>query len=772
MAQRSNPRTIRLSALCILIVASSLIGCAAKQKGLTATEDRVPAALASRNDGTTPAEQLTFEQARGRGRVSLWKSDLPTYRWAADGKHIVEGGRERRWLDPRSGTPVAAIATPEPPAATPTEAQVRAALKQELGDEFPQGRRWTRTLRRASGVAVVQIAGKLFLFRNGSATRVGTGAEEGAQLSPDGRWLAFVRDHNVFTVPTQGGTEVAVTTDGHAGLLNGRLDWVYQEEIYGRGTWDAIWWSPSSAACAFLRLEQSNVPTFPIVDHRPFRVAAETMHYPKAGDPNPRVSLGVWNPGKVVTWVDLTSYDDEILIVSVGWNPAGDRIVFQVQDRAQTWLDLNYADPESGKVTRLLREESLTWVNGLGDPMWLDDGSFLWFSERTGYKHVYHYAADGVLQRPVTQGDWAVRRILRIDEPAAETNTEGRIWFTSNRESAVGNHAYRIDLSGEQLVHLTPGRGTHSVEINEAGTLLLDRYSHLEQPPRCRVLDLNGDVVHELGAASGVTDPPLVKKTLHQIAARDGFLLDVTLTLPVDFSPSKRYPIWLPTYSGPNSPRIRDRWSPNTWYQFLTQQGIVVLEVNNRSSSGRGQIATAACYRQLGVSELADIEDAVRWVLRNDWADPRRVGITGGSYGGFMAAYALTHSDLFALGVAWAGVYDWRCYDTIYTERYMDTPQNNRGGYERTSVTAAAARLKGHLVMGHGSMDDNVHMQNVLQFAEALQRAGKQFDLMIYPGARHGIRDRDQRAHWNLLKWHAIRDHLLPPKPAAQGTRL
>lgn len=733
---------------------------AAVVEGVDPRRDATPAA-AAKSGRTEPP--LTFEQARGRARVSVWNDDLPRYRWAPDGQHVIVGRGEGRWLDPLTGARVDAGPGAQADAQEqPRRRAVQAALAREYEAADPALRRWMRSLSRAGGVAAVTAKRRLHLFRDGSLRRVGSGGEEGAQLNHDGSWLAFVRERNVVVVPTRGGAEIAVTTDGGPLRLNGRLDWVYQEEIYGRGTWDAMWWSPTQTALAFLRLDETSVPTFPVVDHRSFRVVADEMFYPKAGDPNPGVALAVWQEGRPLTVCDLSQYDGDILIVAVGWDPAGERVIFQVQDRAQRWLDLNSADPATGRVTRLLREQSQSWVNVLGDPHWLGDGSFLWLSERTGYKHIYHYSAAGRLLRAATAGDFAVKSLLRVDEQ--DTAQRTRLWFTANRESAVGNHLYRVDLDGAPIVAVTPGRGTHTVEINEAGTLILDRYSTLEEPPRARVMNADGAVIRELGAATRATTYALPRTTLHKVRARDGFELDVTLTLPADFTPERRYPIWLPTYSGPDSLNVRDRWRPDSWTQFLTEQGLVVLKVNNRSSSGRGQFAIAACYRQLGVSELADIEDAVRWVLRNEWADAERVGISGGSYGGFMAAYALTHSNLFALGVAWAGVYDWRCYDSIYTERFMDTPQNNPNGYDRTSVVQAAADLQGHLVMAHGSMDDNVHMQNAMMLAEALQRAGKDFELMIYPGARHGIRDREQRAHWNRLQWRAIQEHLLRPR--------
>jgi dipeptidyl-peptidase-4 len=248
---------------------------------------------------------------------------------------------------------------------------------------------------------------------------------------------------------------------------------------------------------------------------------------------------------------------------------------------------------------------------------------------------------------------------------------------------------------------------------------------------------------------------------LLQIPARDGFVMDATLLPPATIEPGKRYPLWIPTYSGPDAPSVSDRWNGDPWSQFLAQQGYAVLQVNNRTSSQKGHAWVSKCWQQFGVQELADLEDAIAWIAANHaWADPARVGISGWSYGGFMTAFALTHSKAFKLGVAGAGVYDWRLYDSIYTERYMKTPRNNADGYAKTSCIQAAKDLSGYLVLAHGTMDDNVHFQNTLQFALALQKADKEFEMMAYPKSRHGLGSAEQNWHFRKLTWRAIRERL------------
>jgi len=577
--------------------------------------------------------------------------------------------------------------------------------------------------------------------------------------SPDKAWTSFVLDNNLVVEKADTKEEWKTTTDGNEKLLYGILDWVYQEEVYGRGNFRGHWWSGDSKKIAFLRLDESAVKSFTVVDHVPpgsldreRAVIAETTSYPKAGDPNPTVQLKVcWPEEKKVVNVDLSSYDDDVLVVRVGWTP-DHKLLFAVQDRIQTWLDLNTADPKTGQVQKILHEESDTWVNRLPFPRWQADGSFLWFSHRTGYQHIYHYEANGKLRRQLTSGGWRVRGITRIGKDW--------IWFTSTKDGAINNNLYRVDWKGKNLTRLTQGDGSHSATLNKAGTWFLDTVSSVDTPAEVRLCKGDGSKAVVLARAKprDVETYAYCPKQKLTIKARDDYPLDATVITPLNFDPKsdQKYPVYLPTYSGPNAPSVRNRFGASTWQQFLAQRGVLILQVNVRSASGRGMAHTGQCYKRLGVPELKDLEDAVDYVCKNFSGDPKRVAIDGWSYGGFMAAYALTHSKKFSLGIAGAGVHDWRLYDTIYTERYMSTPQLNKEGYDKTSVIKAAKNLHGHLVIMHGTMDDNVHMQNSIQLVHELQRAGKDsFELMLYPRSRHGVRS----GHRKRLVWRAIRDN-------------
>lgn len=744
-------RTLLLWAGCTLL--ASLLGCSTPE-----SRPRDVATGGPRAESAGTLKRLDFEQTRRSSGVR-YASRLPQQSWAPDGRHLVVGRGERSsWEEPRSGQPV----EPTAPKATPPSQEGLTKTLVATTDLAPREVR--RAIRRAEKsddgeVRLIQCAGQLYCADASGAVRALAKAPEPtrhADLSPDGKWVGFIRKHNLYLAEVGTDQLRQLTTDGNEEQLYGQLDWVYQEEVYGRGRWKGFWWSPESDAVAFLALDQSNVPSFPIVDLIPMHPEVESLRYPKAGDPNPRARLGVGHTDGTVTWVDLSSYPSDVLIVRVGWTPDGSQVVLQLQDRVQTWLDLVVADPRTGSTRRWIRESTGTWTNRLDPPRWLEDGSFLWASERTGYKHLYHYDESGELLGVVTRGEWPVRRIIRVDEQS------GWIWFTGATRHGVDQHAFRVRLDGSEQAQITRGRGWHSVEPNGDGSLFINEHSRLDQPPRRLLINGQGEVMRVLAESESLGEYQCSIPELHEIENRHGERLDATVIKPHDFDPRRKYPVWLITYSGPAAPSVSNRWSPSTWDQFLAQEGYIVFRVNNRSSSRYGQRVVGKCYRQLGVTELQDLEDAVRWLTANPWADGDRVGIRGWSYGGFMAAYALTHSSLFRLGFAGAGVYDWRCYDTIYTERYMGTPQDNPDGYRASSCVAAAANLSGHLVLVHGTVDDNVHVQNAMQFAQALQRAGHAFEFMLYPQSTHGIRDPEQRWHMRELEWRAIQRHIGP----------
>lgn len=563
------------------------------------------------------------------------------------------------------------------------------------------------------------------------------GAKQFVTFSPDGKRIAFVRSGNLYTVEIAEPAELQLTTDGGGDILNGRGDWVYEEEIFMRNG-RAYWWSPDGTQLAFLRFDDAPVRGFNIVDLMQPQGRLETYPYPKAGDPNPLVKVGVVPAagGKPV-FLDLDDYPAESTVISrVGWRPDSTGVYAFVQNRTQTWLDFLVWDTPSAKPRKLFRDSTKAWIDDPGEPRFLPDGSFLFLSERSGWKHLYLYAADGKLIRPVTSGQWEVREVLRVDEESRA------VYFTGTKDGDTRSHLYRAGLDGPSLDRLTAESGSHQVALAPKGPLFIDRFTdnatptqvYLAEAGQARIRTLDSNPVHEreqyrFGKFETVSVP-----------MPDGFELNGTLVYPPDFDPKKKYPVWIFTYAGPHTPTVREGWGGGRILdQSLATSGIVVFRVDPRSASGKSAVSAWTCYKQLGVQELKDLEEAVAWLCENPWADASRVGISGHSYGGFMAAYALTHSKTFAAGIASGPVTDWRLYDTIYTERYMLTPKENPEGYDKTSAVKAAKNLRGRLLIIHGMMDDNVHMQNSVQLIDALQSAGKPFEMMFYPRSRHGI---------------------------------
>jgi dipeptidyl-peptidase-4 len=599
----------------------------------------------------------------------------------------------------------------------------------------------------AFGQALVTIADDLYVygFAADRATRLtyAAGDERLGSFSPDGRLVAFVRDNNLFVVDVATARERPLTTDGADLVLNGRLDWVYEEEIYGRGKNQAYWWSPDSSRIAFLQIDDRPVSDFVTVDHIPYELNVEHWRYPLAGDPNPVARLAVVRTaGGDAQWIDTSRYSAaDHFIVQVSWKPDSRSLSYAVQNRTQTWLDLNVADARSGESRTLLREAGKTWVdsNDMAPPTWLGDGSFLWLSERSGFKHAYHYAADGTLIGQVTSGRWELRELHGVDERS------GWMYFSGTERSPIGGDVYRIRLNGTDLQRLSRTGGTHEATFSPTFAYYIDRLSDARTPPQVRLHAADGREVRVIDAnpVTAMADYALSKPEFLQVRTRDGFEMEAELIRPPDFDPSRRYPVFQFTYGGPHAPMVHDAWGGETYmyHQLLAEHGIIVWICDNRTASGKGIESTWPLYHHFGELELRDIEDGLAWLKSQPWVDGSRIGLHGWSFGGFMTAYALTHSTSFAMGIAGGTVADWRDYDTVYTERYMGLPQENPDGYRASSPRWSAADLHGDLLLLHGVIDDNVHVQNTLQFAYELQHAQKRFEMMLYPKSRHGVTD-------------------------------
>jgi len=590
------------------------------------------------------------------------------------------------------------------------------------------------------------------------------GPQEYLTYSPDGNYVAFVRDGNLWIGDINAGTERQLTTDGGGAILNGKADWVYEEEIFDRRA-KTFWWSPDSKHIAFLRFDDTPVKQFTVVNHIPTRLNVEQYPYPKAGDPNPLVKLGVAsiNNGQP-RFVDIPDTNPDDLIISrVDWWPDSSLIYCYVQNRVQDYLDL-FVAPLTGETPRkLFRETTQAWVDNTGPLHFLPDGSFLFASDRTGFRHLYHYRPNGELIRPVTSGNWETRQVLGTDP-------EGNwAYFNATRDSVRGTNAYRARINnGDAPQRLTPADGAHNATVSAKSGLAIDTFSSLNETPKVILRDASGAVVRTLDSNPVYQreEYRFGKVEAVQVPMPDGFRLEGLLIYPPNFDVTKKYPVWIKTYAGPHAPTVSDSWAGGRVNdQAMASAGIVSFLVDPRSASGVGAKYTWTAYKQLGVQELKDLEAAVDWLTAKPWVDPKRIGLSGHSYGGFMTAYALTHSKKFAAGISGAPVTDWRLYDSIYTERYMHLPKENPKGYDATSCVKAARNLHGKLLLLHGLMDDNVHVQNSVQFINQLQLADKDFEVMVYPTARHGIGGRHyQRQIVNFICRSMGVDVQLPPR--------
>ncbi len=721
------------------------------------SEKRLPS---EKVDRIAPAERLTLRQLDGpKGRVPF-SGSMNSARWIGETNsyRLSWAGRDYR-VDAATGARTG-LSREE-------TVKMQAALARLSGfteaDAHRLASRFAPRLPDQPRV-VFSHANDLFAYdaRNGSARRLthSPQREELAELSPNGEWVAFVRQHNLYVVGFDDGIERAVTTDGATDRLNGKLDWVYQEELYGRGHFKAFWWSPDSRYIAFLQLDERPVHRYTVADNIPVRQRLEVTPYPKAGDPLPRVKLGIVPAvGGTIRWADLESYRHiDLLISRVDWHPEKNILYCQLQDRQQTWLDLCRVDPRTGKRSRILRESTKAWVSALGPPHFLKDGGFLWESERSGARHLWRYDAKGKLVGPVTEGDWEIARFHGLDPQ------EEWVYFDAYKENRIGTDAYRVRLDGGAVERLTRGQGSHSVRFSHDKQFFIDVASGMHRPYSVTLYRTGGP---RLRVISPYFDDRLKYYALKEpeflhVETSDDAVLDAVLIRPPDFDPQRKYPVLIHVYSGPQIPTVQDAWRGTRylWHQYLAQQGYVIWSCDNRSASCRGVRAAWPIYGNLGEHELADIEAGVSWLKKQPWVDSERIGIWGWSYGGYMTAYALTHSKSFRAGIAGAPVTDWKNYDAIYTERYMKLPEENREGYKKSSVIAAAKDLHGRLLLIHGTQDDNVHPANTLQFVLELQKAGKSFDLMFYPKNRHGVRQPDQSRHLRRLMTEFILRHL------------
>jgi dipeptidyl-peptidase-4 len=566
----------------------------------------------------------------------------------------------------------------------------------------------------------------------------GKGTIADSKISPDGRFVSFVRDHNVWLVNLSDGKERAITQGGTEEIRKGELDWVYPEELEIK---TAYWWSPDSSAIACLEMDEHKVTQYPLVDFSSPGGEAEMERYPVAGGANPVVRVFVVpldgsNPRAMDTGTET-----DIYIPRVNWLTDSKHLAIQRLNRAQTTLDLLVADSQTGRTRVALSETDPFWINISDDLHFLNDGKrFLWSSERSGYRHLYLYDLDGKQLAQLTNGEWEVTSVNGIDE------AKGLVYFTSTAKSPLERQVYVIHLDGSGLTQVTFGDGTHGADIPNGAGAIVDTYSNSMTPPRQELLRPDGKKITTINEnqVAELADYHLSPPEVLKVMSHDGVQLNAAMIKPPDFHPQKKYPVLVCTYGGPHAQVVRNAWGGANflWHQLMAQKGYIIFLLDNRGSAGRGHAFETPLHLRLGEQELSDQRDGVKYLKSLPYVDANRIGIWGWSYGGHMTLHAMFEAgDDFKVGFAGGPVTDWRYYDSIYTERYLGLPQKNEKGYQDSSPVKYAARLKGKLLIAHGTGDDNVHYANTLSVINDLIEAGKYVEVLAFPGRGHGVSD-------------------------------
>jgi len=566
-------------------------------------------------------------------------------------------------------------------------------------------------------------------------------------VSPQGDYVAYVRDQNLFVYDLAKHSERALTSDGHGPIKNGMAEFVAQEEM-GRDT--GYWWAPDDRHIAFARVDET-----PINVTQRFEIAADNVttfaqRYPAAGSPNVLVRLGVRRVhGGAVTWIDLGPETD-IYLARVNWLPDGKTLAIQRESRDQKKLDLLFADIETGRTRIVLTETSDTWVELHNELSFLSQSrEFVWASCRDGYQHLYLYDFEGHLLRQVTAGAWNVedfraRAIKGIDEK------HRLIYFTATEKSPTERQLYSASLDTPdptKIARISQQAGLHSITMSPDTGIYVDSFTSITQPPQISLHAADGKILAQLLENRLDAQHPdaayLADNSLPEfgtLTAADGQTLYYRLFKPAHFDPAKRYPSIVDVYGGPGVQRVLNNWTGGSFTQILTRAGYVVFQLDNRGSAFRGGAFQAPIRGKLGDVEVADQVLGARWLASQSYIDKSRLGVWGWSYGGYMTLMLMFKApEIFRAGVAGAPVTDWILYDTHYTERYLGTPHGNATGYEASSVLPFAKGLKGKLLVMHGMADDNVLFLNSTKLFKTLQDLGKPFDVMVYPGAKHGL---------------------------------
>jgi dipeptidyl-peptidase-4 len=663
--------------------------------------------------------------------------------WSPDGKHLtyLEGG-ELIDLDPGTGKPHVLVSRAK-----------LASLTGEGGSETDRDHR--SRYKMASYLwapdaehLMFDTGGRLWIYdlRNGKGMQIGsTGADSGddPKFSPDGQTISFIRDRGLAVIGLrETGTPMNVVAPApNAATLNGQVDWVYEEELDVRSNY---FWSPDSKNLAYLQMNEASVPQYPIEDWIPTHAKVELQRYPQPGDPNPEVRVGVVSAGGGKTvWVKLPIKDGEDYIPRFGWADAK-TLWIETLARDQKHCDIYFADAATGQARVALKLTDDKYFDESYDVA-VSDGYLVLTNWSGGHNHLYLYSYDRAnpgearLERQLTKGEFEVGDVYRVD-------TQGKtVDYASNEGNPLEQQLWQVNFAGERK-QLSAGAGFHTGNFAPTGDAYVDKQSTRMNGPTLRLC--KGAKCNVFWQAQALEAYRLRAPEQLEVKAHDGSTLYATLLLPEGASPAS-VPLIVNPYGGPGAPTVANRWGDSLLFdELLAQHGFAVLHADNRGTGGRGRAFAQAAYHNFGQVQLEDQLTVVDAALaRYPQLDQKRLGWWGWSWGGSFTLYAMTHSDRFRAGVAVAPVTDYRDYDSIYTERYMSLPAEFAAGYEKFAVVNSAANLKGRVLLVHGTGDDNVHMENTVQFVQRLIEAGIPYDLQIYPRKTHSIAGPDVRTH-------------------------
>ena len=600
-----------------------------------------------------------------------------------------------------------------------------------------------------------------------AARKIATGDVFDPQISPKGRYVSFIRDQNLAVIDLVNGDEKLLTTDGKGTVHNGEAEFVAQEEMEQTS---GYYWAPDDTAIAYKRFDESQVPVVRRFDIFADRTEVIEQRYPAAGDPNVLADLMIVRlESGERRKVDIGAEKD-IYLVRADWSADSKQLIYQRQTRDQKRLDLVAVDAQTLAARTLLSETSATWVNILGAPRFLEShNAFLWLSERSGHRHLYLIGMDGKPLHAVSSGAWGVEEVLAVDEKT------GRVFVASNRDDVIDKHVYALALDGssaDRPLRITKADGWHEAAFSRNGTVFVDTFSDPATPPQVAIRAPDGALVGWLDRNDVNPAHPYARyqsdhlpTTFGTLRANDGQTLHYAMIKPSNFNPAGRYPVFLYTYGGPSpgAPTVSRRWGA-LMHQYMAQQGFVVFMLDNRGTPRRERKFTDVIYQNLGKYEVQDQITGIDWLAKQKFVDPKRIGVYGKSYGGFMTLRLLSSaSDKIALGVAVAPVTDWALYDTHYTEHFLGAmPKTSPDVYMSSGVFAHLDGLKSPLLLVHGMADDNVLFANTTRLIDALVNRGTQFELMTYPGAKHFFSSRAHQRHLLSSTAAFFKKHLKP----------